>query len=274
MKKKMSKKKKIILGVIVGVLCSILITTNIIGLSFVTSSDVPYEVGNKYKVSDDKKTLYFKGEIDGHEFKRFSEFFNEDIETLEVNSVGGDILQAVLMAEVLSKNNIKVVVDGVCGSSCANYLFVSGKTREVKKDSFLMYHGGLTDGTFTMVDTPFLPIPRSIMQVLFYTAVVAGGKPYDGFKARERALYKEAGIDVNIIKTSRMKLEGLKYQFWIPNKDTLQSFGFDTSNISYPKNREEVISSVKTICETKMNDKRQTKEECENRFLEKFTIEL
>lgn len=263
--------KKFIFSVILGFIVIV-----VIGNIFTYFSSLyPYELGNKYTLSEDNKTLYFRGAIDEYEFKRFNSFFHKKINNFVVNSLGGDIKQAVLIAQVLSKNNIKVIVDGVCGSSCSNYFFVSGKQREIKKNSFLLYHGGLNDGTFTMIDTGSLPVPSNFMELLSYANMYKNSKEYNGFKDRERQLYKNAGVDLAIIKTSREKLQGEKYHFWSPNKDTLNKYGFDTVNFWHPSSKQEKIDAIKYVCENKIDYAAaiDTKK-CEKTFSQKFLIEL
>jgi hypothetical protein len=48
------------------------------------------------------------------------------------------------MAEVIRARKLRVVVDGACVSSCANYLFVAGLRQEVRPNSVVLWHGGVT----------------------------------------------------------------------------------------------------------------------------------
>lgn len=263
--------KKMILSAFVGFII-LIIASNIITYFLYTSPT--YEIGNKYTISKDNKTLYFRGDIDAHEFKRFTHFFHKNINNFVVNSSGGDIKQAILIAEVLSKNAIKVIVDGVCGSSCANYYFVSGKQREIRKNSFLLYHGGLSDGTFTMIDTGYWPVPNSFMTLFSYWAMYKTSKEYQGFKNREKQLYKNGGVDLSIIRTSRDKIQGGKYHFWSPNKAALNGYGFDTTHFWYPANKKEKRDAIKYVCENKIDyAAARNIEKCEETFSQKFLIE-
>jgi len=251
---------------------AIVIASN--SITYLLYSSGTYEIGNKYTTSKDNKTLYFRGDIDGYEFKRFNHFFHQEIDNFVVNSSGGDIKQAILIAEVLSKSGIKVIVDGVCGSSCANYFFVAGKQREIRKNSFLLYHGGLSDGTFTMIDTGSWPVPSDFIGLFSYWAMYKTSKEYAGFKDREKQLYKNGDVDLAIIKTSREKIEGGKYHFWSPNKDALNGYGFDTTHFWYPLNKKEKADAIKYICENKIDYAADRNiEKCEETFSQKFLIE-
>ena len=205
-----------------------------------------YKVMNKFKVVNN--TLYFKGEIDSHEFRRFNEFFNEDISTFVVNSWGGDIQQGILIGEVLSKNNITVIVDGVCGSSCANYFFASGTKRIITKGSFVLYHGGLNDGTFDGMRG--FPIPVNFSAFLVYGEFIKTTRAYASFFDREIALYDNKAINNEIIIESRKKLEGDKYSFWIPDRVTFKSYGFDTKDFWFAKTQKEKDDAINSYCKT------------------------
>ncbi len=59
-----------------------------------------------------------------------------------VNSGGGDAESALDISDIILAQGAHVIVDNVCLSSCANYLFLSGKTKVVLPRSLLMWHGG------------------------------------------------------------------------------------------------------------------------------------
>jgi len=58
---------------------------------------------------------------------------------LRVNSYGGDERAAILIAEQIAKHRLPVVVDGVCGSACANYLLPAAPG--VTVDGIVLMHG-------------------------------------------------------------------------------------------------------------------------------------
>ena len=57
-----------------------------------------------------------------------------------VNSSGGDSYDGVRMGLDLAKRHIDVIVDGVAGSSAANYLFLAGKHKTICR-GFVGFHG-------------------------------------------------------------------------------------------------------------------------------------
>ena len=67
----------------------------------------------------------------------------ERIERLVINSIGGDMFAAMAIGRLLQKNGIDIEVKDFCGSSCANYIFPSGKRKLLNETSLIGYHGGL-----------------------------------------------------------------------------------------------------------------------------------
>ncbi|WXT99744.1 MAG: hypothetical protein Ctma_0448 [Catillopecten margaritatus gill symbiont] len=112
------------------------------------------------------------------------------------------------------------------------------------------------------------------MELFYYWSMYINSKEYDGFKDRDKQLYKNAGIDLAIIKTSRQKMEGGKYHFWSPSKETLSGYGFDTTHLWHSSNKEEKFEAIKYICENKIDYSatRDTKK-CRETFSQKFLIE-
>jgi len=89
-------------------------------------------------------TLCFKGMI-----KPQSELVRilktTDISILVINSPGGYAEPALDAAFIIHNKGIDVYVDGVCGSSCANYIFLSGRYKYVTKNSIVLWHGSPRD---------------------------------------------------------------------------------------------------------------------------------
>lgn len=58
---------------------------------------------------------------------------------------GGGAAEASLpMGEAVQAQTATVVADGLCASSCADFLLPAGKRRVVTTDTLLLYHGGVT----------------------------------------------------------------------------------------------------------------------------------
>jgi hypothetical protein len=63
------------------------------------------------------------------------------INTVVVQSPGGSVASALDMAEHMGLFQKTLVVDGLCASSCANYLFLSARYKIVPDGAMLGWHG-------------------------------------------------------------------------------------------------------------------------------------
>lgn len=88
-------------------------------------------------------TITFSGEITKDDAVRFGEIYRSTDKTLVLTSTGGLNEPALAIAGTLIKNRkLETVVRGVCASSCANYLFLAGKTRKIE-GGVVGYHGSV-----------------------------------------------------------------------------------------------------------------------------------
>lgn len=78
------------------------------------------------------------------EIDDFKKIITDEVETVFLTSNGGASTVGFEMGTEIHKRQLKVVVDGFCFSSCANYLFLAGKEKEVLENSFLGFHGGMS----------------------------------------------------------------------------------------------------------------------------------
>jgi hypothetical protein len=80
--------------------------------------------------------------VEGDE-RKFNEALRPDIRTIILNSGGGDVRAGLAIGRRIRAGKLDVIVDGVCGSSCANYLFVAGNRQTVRPESVVLWHGGI-----------------------------------------------------------------------------------------------------------------------------------
>lgn len=105
-----------------------------------------YGPGKTHRIGPD--LLCFTGGIDHDSAKAFVTRL-EDISTdtpltVVVRSGGGAAGAGLTMGEALARHDATVVVDALCASSCANYLFLSAERRVVLQDGIVVFHGGAT----------------------------------------------------------------------------------------------------------------------------------
>ncbi len=63
------------------------------------------------------------------------------ITTLRVTSGGGKTNEGIRLGHWIFEHGIDVVVDGLCFSSCANYIFTAGRNKTIMADSVVGWHG-------------------------------------------------------------------------------------------------------------------------------------
>ena len=67
----------------------------------------------------------------------------DEITTLRVNSGGGKTDEGIKLGHWIFEHGIDVVVDGLCFSSCANYIFTAGMNKTITADSIVGWHGSV-----------------------------------------------------------------------------------------------------------------------------------
>ncbi len=94
----------------------------------------------------DPSVICFSGPIDETSGQRLSSVIRRakgsTATYLILNSSGGDAEVGLKLGASIAERNITSVVDGVCASSCANYLFLGARRRAILKGSLLVFHGG------------------------------------------------------------------------------------------------------------------------------------
>lgn len=97
------------------------------------------------RITANNESLNFNGNIIAGDCDRIeSKLKVNKINELIVNSQGGLVSEGLCISSLFKKYNIrKVIVSGVCWSSCANYLFLAGNERIIRKGT-VGFHGNAT----------------------------------------------------------------------------------------------------------------------------------
>jgi hypothetical protein len=69
------------------------------------------------------------------------------VTTIRLSSAGGDVRAALAAAEVIAQARPSIVIDGMCASSCANYLIPVAKDVTLLPGARILLHGSI-DGHF------------------------------------------------------------------------------------------------------------------------------
>jgi hypothetical protein len=91
----------------------------------------------------------FVGPLSAEEVERFiAAAAGRQVKHLMITSQGGPILAGVRLGEWVRDNGVSVVVDRLCMSSCANYVFPAGKEKIIRPKSLVVWHGSATQRNF------------------------------------------------------------------------------------------------------------------------------
>ena len=89
-------------------------------------------------------TVVVEGDMDIGFYERFLAVVRgreDEITTLRVNSGGGVTDEGRKLGAWIFARNVDVVVDGLCFSSCANYIFTAGRNKTILAGSIVGWHG-------------------------------------------------------------------------------------------------------------------------------------
>lgn len=76
---------------------------------------------------------------------------SKDISTLIITSGGGEVFAGMRLGKLVHSYQLKVVVRGICGSSCANYVVTASPSVLVENNAFLGWHGGALQTLYTPI---------------------------------------------------------------------------------------------------------------------------
>ncbi len=100
---------------------------------------------NPTAITVEGSTISFVGDIEPAETYRDFLFAvrgkEGQITAIRINSPGGDTDEGMLIGEWIFDHEIDVIVDEICFSSCANYIFTAGKNKIIEEDAIVGWHG-------------------------------------------------------------------------------------------------------------------------------------
>ncbi|WP_304944240.1 hypothetical protein [Vallitalea guaymasensis] len=200
------------------------------------------EVNGTWTLSENGDTLRLDGTITETSYDDFMKVFNSDVKTLVINSGGGDTYSGLRIAKVIYDSKIDVVVDKICASSAANYLFMAGRNKVVKEGSLLMFHGGVNSFDVKNLEEELKNQGAS-------EKMIEEQKGYITMQRKlEKDFYELVGVDLKLLEYSHVITE--KVGFWAPSPEVLSSFGVtNIEKMWYPATDEEFKKTVTSINE-------------------------
>ena len=156
------------------------------------------------KVWVDGDRLFYRGEITRAQNQKAQQLFFQakgKLQRLVIQSGGGDVEAGMDLAEWMLEHKLDVVIDKLCFSSCANYVFIAGNNKHIEPKAILGWHGNAASAKWLDQDIdamlPELKGNRSAdkWQQLrrHYDEVIQRAA------ARETKLYKRLGVDPTLL---------------------------------------------------------------------------
>ncbi|MFZ6687002.1 hypothetical protein ACO0K0_04565 [Undibacterium sp. SXout11W] len=151
--------------------------------------------------ADDKSylALVVKGEVNEALFQKIKNYVDAGGKTIVVTSEGGDARFGQQIAMTIVDKDISVVVRKYCLSSCANYLFLGAKNKQLEPDSILGFHGGVPTSYDDKKGSEVDLKQENLLKEQLATLVNA-----------EQGFFKKIGVDHQLISDSFELTKGEK----------------------------------------------------------------
>ncbi len=105
---------------------------------------VPPMEGDAAALSIEGRTVVMNGSLEEGFYESFLDLVKgqeDEITTLRVSSAGGETDEGIKLGHWIFEHGIDVVVDELCFSSCANYIFTAGRNKTIMAGSIVGWHG-------------------------------------------------------------------------------------------------------------------------------------
>ncbi len=186
--------------------------------------------GGAFRVATtDEHTLKLSGEIVRDSSAAFEKALSErQIDTVRVDSNGGDAEAAIKIGNMMLDRGLAVIVDGLCGSSCANYILPAASKVTYGPKAAVVYHGDVQSSQES--NRAWIAAQSKEVQTGFdeYTLRLT---------AQEQAFYQRIPDKrvhaLNLYVACIGKSEP-DVRFWVADPDSLARFGLEHQGYSLP----------------------------------------
>ena len=103
------------------------------------------------KITVEGSTIFFEGDIEEETYRHFLlavEGKENQITAIRINSGGGITDGGMWIGKWIFDHDLDVIVEELCFSSCANYIFTAGKNKIIEKDAIVGWHGSEQQDVF------------------------------------------------------------------------------------------------------------------------------
>jgi hypothetical protein len=179
-------------------------------------SDIPCSKKNGAEdVWREGKFICLRGSSDESHAKRFMSLSPKQGDVVFASGPGGEIVPAMKIGDVIWNENLDVVVDDLCVSSCAYFIALGGKRLHLVGNGILGFHGGPID-------------PDTVDKSVRLTA--EGRANLIRENAAFREFFKRRGLDISITFDVPAKLrdKGIDWKstMWVRKGRELENYGF------------------------------------------------
>ena len=108
-------------------------------------------IDNTATITVEGSTIIFEGDIGIQTYRDFLFTVRgkeDQITTIRINSGGGITDEGMKIGEWIFDHEIDVIVDEICFSTCANYIFTAGRNKIIEKDAIVGWHGSKQQDPF------------------------------------------------------------------------------------------------------------------------------
>ena len=201
-------------------------------LAFFTSASYGQTCESKLFISP--RASAWVGCISQEAVKNFKEKMSPSVDTLIIQSEGGDVSAGIALAKEVHSRNLTVIVRGYCNSSCANYVLPAAKTVFVEPDSVILFHGDakITLNRLAKLDwiDPMLLLKLARLSETEDELNVLIPKAERIQLAQRVALAAKGTLLTGRIQTAKYECHGIGLPFWVPATSVLTTLQIVESN--------------------------------------------
>jgi hypothetical protein len=166
----------------------------------------PYRVG---------RVICLRGRIDQSFSRAFFQLSPRPGDVVVTSGPGGDIAAAMDIGDLVYRDNLLVVVDRICVSSCAYFIALGGKRLAMTSGGMLGFHGGPVSEK-SIMDNPTATASEK-------AKLLADSKRFAEF-------FKSRGLDISITYEVPPTFQGQNVDWttnmWVRSAKELPRFGF------------------------------------------------
>lgn len=174
----------------------------------------------------DHNAIRFSGDIQQGDFERLEAILSPDDRILYLDSKGGDVEVGVRLASHLLPRQLTVIVDGICASSCANYLFTAGLNKEIRR-GWVGFHGNAT----ALMAQDWHEVARKFKEEggLSDQQISELHARFMALAEIEQKYLESAGVEQALFertqKPDKGMGDGVPYHFLVPRPETFERYG-------------------------------------------------